>query len=61
MAQVVITIDTDSDAFVNDAGAEIGNILYRVGIDFSNWEYVPGLNESIRDSNGNTCGSVSYE
>jgi len=59
MATVTITIHTDNAAFEDDMFGEVAAILESIATNVRNEQ---GLTRAkIRDSNGNSCGSVFIE
>lgn len=54
--RITIIIDTDNDAFADMPGQEVAGMLRDLALVFARGGF-PG--ERLRDSNGNTCGSVA--
>ena len=57
--KLIITIDTDNDAFTEKLDHELGAILTHCYDAI--FDYEPGFwNILLRDTNGNTCGQMKY-
>ena len=61
--QITITINCDNDSLVGDGGcAELATILYKKADAVEHWGDIANLpNSTMRDSNGNTIGSLTVE
>ena len=57
MATVTITINTDNAAFEDDPWGEVASILESIATTMRDYQYL--VSEKVRDSNGNTCGSIT--
>lgn len=57
---ITIKINCDNAAFEDNPGAELTRILAGLGVTFatSHSHLEPGIEWSLRDLNGNTCGLV---
>ena len=61
MATVTITIDTDNDAFGEDAGAEVGRILRVTASRAESHGIGPRTGHDLYDYNGNKVGHFTVE
>ena len=59
MANITITINTDNAAFEDDPHSEVASILESIASDMRDERDMRWSKEKIRDSNGNTCGSIT--
>jgi len=60
--RLIIEIDLDGAAFEEVAGVEAGEILREIAYNMDNLDLFPGMDwPTLRDSNGNTCGTVRIE
>ena len=58
MSKITITIYTENSAFDDDPWGEIADILQTVADDARRCNE---LQDFIRDSNGNKCGTIKFE
>ena len=58
MKQVVIKINTESDAFQPDPGPEVSALLFQLAHEFGG-EGDDATTHAILDSNGNTVGKIT--
>jgi hypothetical protein len=59
MSAVTITLNTDNDAFVADAGSEVARILRTLADRFE--DGIGAGTVPLKDGNGNTVGSAVVE
>jgi hypothetical protein len=56
--ELTIKINLNNDAFIDDMISEIENVIKR--IDFNRAISRPNEELSLRDNNGNTCGTIEF-
>lgn len=55
---ITIKINTENDAFSDDAGSEVARVLTTAALRFDGESELEPLQFPLMDANGNTCGSV---
>lgn len=59
--RLIIEIDLKGAAFAGNPGDEVGRLLEKVSLCYTDESDFEARVESIRDINGNICGSVRVE
>lgn len=59
--ELTIKLALDNDAFQGDCGYEIRCILIKALHDIEQMENPMKYGQTLRDTNGNTCGSIEIE